>query len=413
MFFVQFVTGGAFVKSARPRLLFISRNLPPLIGGMERLSQHIVLELASRADLEVIGPPGCRAFLPSGADVREIGSSRLGRFLIGAAWRVFRAALVGRFDWVIAGSGLVAPIALLAARLRRGRCAVYLHGLDIVVEHRMYRWVWLPLIRRIDLCLVNSRNTADLAMRAGVPAERIHVLHPGVTSVPTVNSDVAEAWRDRLGLKGKKVMLSVGRLTRRKGLLEFVESALPAIVARNPQAVLVVIGNEAPDALAGRAEGIGTQIREAASRRGLEDHLKMLGPCDQAELDAAYQASDLLVFPVRPMKGDVEGFGMVAVEAAAHGLPTVAFSVGGVSDAVETGASGWLADPGDYATFAAYVSEALSAAASPVTSASCRQFAQRFAWSLFGQRLRKYLQIDPSNSHPSDIRTPSGERSNR
>lgn len=378
------------MNPVHPRMLVVSRNLPPLVGGMERLNHHVVLELARRAHLEVVGPPGCGAWMPDGAVVRETGSSGLGRFLLRAAWNAFGAALSRPLDFAFAGSGLVAPIVLIAARMRRARCVVYLHGLDIVVPHPVYRRVWLPLIRRFDLCLTNSRNTAELALRAGVPAERISVLHPGVEPAPESSPDPAAAWRSHHGLNGRKVLLSVGRLTRRKGLLEFVERALPGIVAADPRAVLVVIGDEASDALAGRAEGMSDQIRRAASERGLDAHVMLLGPCHEVELNAAYQGSDLLVFPVLEVPGDVEGFGMVALEAAAHGLPTVAFAVGGVPDAVAPGESGWLVKPGDYVAFAARTLEALSPAGS-VSAQTCRRFAGQFAWSSFGMRLWDYL----------------------
>ncbi|WP_209619907.1 glycosyltransferase family 4 protein [Frateuria flava] len=374
----------------RPRILIVSRNLPPLIGGMERLNHHLVLELSNRADLEIVGPPGCRTSMPLGVSVREAGSSSLRGYLMGAARQTLYAALGQRFDWVLAGSGLVAPLALMAARLRRSKCAVYLHGLDIVVRHPTYQRVWLPLIRRFDLCLANSRNTAVLAAQAGIPADRIRVLHPGVELESELTADAATNWRARHGLQERPVMLSVGRLTPRKGLLEFVQSVLPVIVGRHPKAVLVVIGNEAPDALAGRAEGITAQIRSTAEKLGLASNLIFLGMCDQAELNAAYQGSDVLVFPVRQMAGDVEGFGMVAVEAAAHGVPTVAFSVGGVSDAVEPGVSGWLVEPGDYAAFAERTLDALSPARS-VRPDGCRRFARQFAWPVFGEQLWELL----------------------
>jgi len=363
------------------------------MGGMERLNQHIALELAAKVSLGVVGPPGCRASMPRGVDVLETGSARLGRFLLGATLEGLRSTFCRRFDWVLAGSGVTAPIAWIASRLSRARYAVYLHGLDIVVPHPIYRRLWLPLIRRVDLCLVNSRNTAELAVRAGVPAQRIRVLHPGVELTSPKAPAAAAAWRERYGLAGKKVMLSVGRLTRRKGLLEFVELSTPAIVAEDPRAVLLVIGNEAPDALVGNAQGISSEIRQAASRQGLEDHLILLGPSNEADLEAAYEGADVLVFPVRSLPHDVEGFGMVAVEAATHGLPTVAFSVGGVSDAVETGVSGWLVEPGDYAAFAGRINDVLSPKASPVTPESCRRFSERFAWPLFGQRLLDHLGI--------------------
>src|SRR5690348_15855609 len=100
------------------RMLVVSRNLPPLVGGMERLNHHVVLELARRAHLEVVGPPGCGARMPDGVVVCETGSSGLGRFLLRAAWNAFGAALSLPLDITCAGSRLVAPIVLIAPRMR-------------------------------------------------------------------------------------------------------------------------------------------------------------------------------------------------------------------------------------------------------------------------------------------------------
>ena len=112
-------------------------------------------------------------------------------------------------------------------------------------------------------------------------------------------------------------------------------------------------------------------------------------PCDDASLSAAYRAANVHVFPVREISGDVEGFGMVAVEAAAHGLPTVAYAVGGVPDAVSDGVSGALVEPGDSAAFADAASRWLHA--DNDARAACRVFAERFAWPRFDAEIRRVL----------------------
>jgi phosphatidyl-myo-inositol dimannoside synthase len=81
---------------------------------------------------------------------------------------------------------------------------------------------------------------------------------------------------------------------------------------------------------------------------------------------------------------DIEGFGMVAVEAAAHGLPTVAFSVGGVPDAVSDGCCGKLIRPNDNISFAQAVIELIKEGASPKPTDECRKFAELFQWNEFG-----------------------------
>jgi phosphatidylinositol alpha-1,6-mannosyltransferase len=103
----------------------------------------------------------------------------------------------------------------------------------------------------------------------------------------------------------------------------------------------------------------------------------------------AYMAADVLVFPVQEIPGDIEGFGMVAIEAAAHNLPTVAFAVGGVPDAVRDGISGALVARGDNESFARATIKFLDPRSGLRTDS--RQFAESFCWQKFGQRLRSIL----------------------
>jgi phosphatidylinositol alpha-1,6-mannosyltransferase len=295
---------------------------------------------------------------------------------------------------VLAGSGLAAPLALLAARSVGARAAVYLHGLDVVVASRTYQALWLPCIRRCDLALVNSANTAALARERGVPAQRLRVLHPG-TEMPVLDRAAAAAFRARHGLGERPLLLSVGRLTQRKGLAEFVTQALPAILRRHPDALLATIGDEASDALHTRAGSERERILAAADAAGVGAHLRFLGRCSDADLSAAYQAADVHAFPVRDLPGDVEGFGMVALESAAHGLPTVAFRVGGVPEAGRAGVTGALVAPGDYAAFADAIAAQLERGRDAASEAACRGFAAGLRWEVFGARLRRILEIAP------------------
>ena len=106
------------------------------------------------------------------------------------------------------------------------------------------------------------------------------------------------------------------------------------------------------------------------------------------ELDDAYFAADVLIFPVQERENDIEGFGMVAIESAAHGLPTVAFSVGGVPDAVADGCCGKLIPADDNIAFAQAVIDLLSRQSSPVQVDACLNFAESFQWDAFGNQLR-------------------------
>ncbi len=373
-----------------PTLILISRNLPPLRGGMERLNLHMALGLADDFHVVILGPRGARAALPSTIDVRECGNGRLASFLLSACVQALLVAIRSSPAWVVAGSGLTAPLAWLAARVSRARAAIYVHGLDIVVQHPLYRALWLPFVRRMDVCIANSSNTARLAREVGVPEQRIAVIHPG-TALPEVmpSADVVADFRQKHALEGRRVLLSVGRMTARKGLREFVLRSLPTILRVHPNALLMVVGDEAPDALAGSAQGAWSRLLAEAGAAGLAGALTHLGPVDDEQLAVAYACSDVHVFPVRELPGDVEGFGMVAIEAAAHGLPTVAFAVGGVPDAVADRVTGHLVNAGDYDAFASHVIKILNGdrGRADVLVAHARAF----TWTEFNRRMRAVL----------------------
>jgi phosphatidylinositol alpha-1,6-mannosyltransferase len=282
-------------------------------------------------------------------------------------------------------------MAWAAARLTGARLAVYLHGLDIIAPSRVYQSLWLPFIRACDLILVNSTNTAKLAIARGADGARVQVLHPG-TEVPELDAASGLEFRKAFGLADRPILLSVGRLTRRKGLAEFVAQALPLIVALHAEAVLLIVGEEASDALHRPAGSERERIAAAAKAANVESSVMFIGRRDDAGLRAAYQAAQVHVFPVLEQPGDVEGFGMVALEAAAHGLRTVAFAVGGVPDAVNDPDTGKLVPPGAYQLMADAIASALSSPQTDAARERARSFAVAKDWAAFGKRLRSLVQ---------------------
>lgn len=401
----------------RPRVLLVTRNLPPLVGGMERLNWHMAAELSKIADVHIVGPAGSAAVAPAGIPVREASLKPLWKFLLRARSLARREARAWQPDVVLAGSGLTTPVVRSAARTCGARMAVYVHGLDVAVRHPVYRAVWLPSIRRMDRVIANSHATAKLCESIGVDATKIGIVYPGVDlpvaaghpspsrvaaspddSPPSARRGSHEArgdalsaaqdFRQRRNLGDGPLLLSVGRLSTRKGLREFVANCMPRIVAACPDAMLLVVGGEPSDALHAKAQ-TAADIEATAAEMGIANNVHLVGKVLDDELDAIYRAVDVHVFPVRDVPGDVEGFGMVAVEAAAHGVPTVAFAVGGVMDAVAEARSGRLVMAGDYAAFAEAVLQSLKE--SDALRAPCVEFADGFAWPRFGHGVATQL----------------------
>ena len=410
------------MNEPRTRILLVTRNLPPLVGGMERLNWHMAEELAKVADVRIVGPDGSAALAPVAIAVREAPLKPLWKFLWRARSLARSEARGWKPDLVLAGSGLTAPIARSAARACGARMAVYVHGLDIAVRHAIYRAVWLPAIRRADRVIANSHATAELCRVAGVDPARIGIVHPGVDMPRDVYEPSpgatrhprpagegnrseplsprergrgegpdprdAASFRERHALGGRPLLLSVGRLSARKGLREFVTRALPRIVAAQPDVMLLIVGDAPNQALHAETQ-TPASIKAAADAAGVGDCIHFLGKVSDEELLALYRTADVHIFPIREILGDPEGFGMVAVEAAAHGLPTVAFATGGVIDAVAEAASGHLVELGNYATFAETVVRTL--AEREQLRSSCIDFARRFAWPKFGEAFAEQL----------------------
>ncbi len=370
----------------RPSVLLITRNFPPLTGGMERLMQHAAQGIAEWAELDIIGPRGCAAAAPAGCEVREVPAS-LGGFVTRGALAAWSACARRRYDLVIGGSGLAAPI-LRLLQVRYGvTTAVFVHGLDLVVDNAAYQHLFVPCLRRADLVIANSRNTMALARERGVAQDRLCVVNPG-TDIPDLSQ---LAGRDdfcaRHDIPFQQILLFAGRLTRRKGLSRFIEHCLAPIVAAKPQAGLVVVGDNPGDSLNKLGE-MGLVLERVAAL-SLADKVRFLGQVSDAELLAAFAAADLQVFPLLDVPGDVEGFGMVAIEAAACGTPTIAFRSGGVADAIGEG-SGKLVTADDYAGLTRTILEQLDAGADHWAD-SCRAHAEKFGWPHFHQHLHLAL----------------------
>lgn len=340
--------------------------------------RHAVDALAADWECHVVGPRGCRPFLPAASKVIELPAG-LPWFPLLALPIVVALAARHRYRLCVAGNGLVGPLAALGAALSRCPWLAFIHGLDLVAPSRVYQALFVPILRLARMLVANSRHTAQVAAQRGVAGERIRILAPGV-ALPLM------AARPDLPRTGPPRMLSVGRLVERKGLAEFIERSLPRVLKRFPQARYVIVGAE-PEHAALSARGTRARIVAAAAAAGATACVELVGAVSDEHLEAHYAAADVLVFPSRGDGADIEGFGMVVVEAAAHGVPAVAFDVGGVADATSPD-SGVLIEAGDYDRFANAIVAILEGALPRVSAAGCLAHAQRHSWERYAAALR-------------------------
>lgn len=374
----------------RQSILVVTRNYPPLTGGMERLMQHSVEALSSRFDVTLIGPSGCGESAPENVTIIECPASPFS-FLVMALLKGWQAARRTSFDIVLGGSGLVGPVTFFLSRTAKARSVICVHGLDLVVDNWVYQRLFVPFLRHHHLVVANSQNTRRIAIDKGSLPGQVRVVNPGSTIPPESVLGNAVSLRKSLGLEDSKIVLSVGRIVRRKGLVEFLENSWPRIIALRPDAMLMIVGESPDDALLKDRQG-RERLLDAIKRCG-KDTVRFLGAVDDKVLWSCYAAADALVFPLIRVKGDVEGFGMVAIEAAASGTPTVAFPVGGVVDAVADGINGTLVPEGDYEAFADAVVSICKGG--PPSRSDCRNYALKFSWDVHREKLLSILPPGP------------------
>ncbi|MFB7824709.1 glycosyltransferase family 4 protein [Streptomyces hydrogenans] len=235
--------------------------------------------------------------------------------------------------------GAAAPLGLMAPALRKAgakRLVATTHGHEA-------GWAQLPaarqLLRRIgegtDTITYLGEYTRTRISSALTPAAagRMVQLPPGVDEKTFHPGSGGDEVRARLGLTDRPVVVCVSRLVPRKGQDTLIR-ALPRILRRVPDAVLLIVGG-------GPYE---KDLRRLAVETGVTASVRFTGAVPWSELPAHYGAGDVFAMPCRTRRGglDVEGLGIVYLEASATGLPVVAGDSGGAPDAVLDGETGWV-----------------------------------------------------------------------
>jgi len=328
------------------RLLFVTQDFPPDVGGIQTYSWEVVCRLAGRVEaLSVLAPdrPGATSVdrdapfpvtrLPGRPDLLP-----LALLPVLPAWARRRQIDVAvHAQWQTVGASVLARA--LFGWPRRVVCAA--HGRELLFNPASawpglgaaYDRLRRGLLRRVDAFLPVSHYTAGLLHERGVPPDRTHVV-PNGTNPERFRPRDDTALRQRLGLSDGPLVLTVGRLVRRKGV-DTVLRALPAIAEACPDVTYLIAGT-GPDR---------TRLERLADRLGIQDRVHFVGQVDHDRLSLYYSAADLFVMPAREDPPDVEGFGLVFLEANACGTPVIGARTGGIPDAVQDGETGLLVPP--------------------------------------------------------------------
>ncbi|MDB5104242.1 MAG: glycosyl transferase group 1 [Fibrobacteres bacterium] len=329
------------MPSPRP-ILLVTRNFPPTRGGIETLAAELVRHGLTRRDRIVllhIGQPACDTPPPGLLAYHHFPGTGRWASLFCAAWIVPWLALTYRPSLIVHMQVTTGLGGLIASTLTGVPYLILCMGLEVLPGGiPLWRALRGGVLRRARRVISISRFTDSLAAAFGVPADRRQVLTLGTRLFPDIPAEPDRAALFGLESAGAFVALSLSRLVPRKGVDMAIEAA--ALVAERRKDFLYCIGGSGPDL---------PRLKKRVADKGLERHVRFLGRVPDEHMGACYARADLFVLPSRSSVNppDVEGFGIVFLEAGACGTPSLGGNSGGVPDAVIDGKTGFLVDPED------------------------------------------------------------------
>jgi phosphatidyl-myo-inositol dimannoside synthase len=280
---------------------------------------------------------------------------------------------------------------------------VYVHGEELasIGTSRELRWMTRQVLRGADFVIANSRHTQLLLHNEWqLEANRIHLFYPGVDTCRFVPAPRDDEVRDRLGWAAHPVVLTVGRLQRRKGQDQLIR-ALSTIRRRVPDVLYAIVG-----------DGEERQRLESmVIAEGVTEHVQFYGEMSDAQIIECYQQCDLFALPNREVDGDFEGFGMVLLEAQACGRPVLAGTSGGTSETMRVPETGRLVGCDEPEPLAEAVIELLLDPKNreQMGSAARRWVVEHFDWESLSKQAQRLFELDDASSRPTVGGEPDAE----
>ena len=353
---------------------------------MQRVAMELHEQLASRGDVVL-------------DDIILRGSLRMS-YLLGLPFLfkvyrdVKRKALHGEIDVVLFSSMATASMALFLRKTLEPLgipMVAVAHGLDVTKPGIHQRFIG-RVFDALAAVLPVSRATGAACHERGMPLDKIHVLPNGVdvsrfsplTDFDSMRREMKAHLDDPahpLLPEDALLLCSVGRQVERKGFAWFVDQVMPLL----PEDVHYWMAGDGPEA---------EHIAAAIDQHDLHNRVRMLGRIAEEDLTRLYRGADLFIMPNIPVEGDMEGFGVVMLEAGLSGLPTIASRLEGIRDVITEGENGHMVESGDAWAF----SEAIMAyyhnrpAMREAALHAARHTARLFCWAAVAERYVKTLR---------------------
>lgn len=314
-------------------ILFITRKYPPSIGGMQKLSFELTTNIGKKINSHIISWGHSQVFFPY--------------FYLVALLRSLLIIIKNDINLIHIGDPLLSPLGLIFKYLFKKPIVANIHGKDITFPNEFYNFAIYKILKKYDGLICISKHIKGILISKGIPEDKIITIPVGINPE---NFKAIINKRDSLkkiegvikkNLRYKKILLSVGRLIERKGFAHFIENILPRVLKRKKDIVYFIVGD-------GKHR---KKIRKIICQLNLQDKVFLFRQVNSNLLHLIYSSSDLFIMPNIPVRGDMEGFGIVILEAGLHKLPTVASDLEGIRDAIKNEENGFLVKYNDFNKF--------------------------------------------------------------
>lgn len=315
------------------KLLCISRRYYPSLGGMSTFCSAVFPRI-NKDDFEVT--------------LLVLGKTQIHLFWFFPYVIFYLICNAKKYDAIFVGDLLMCLTGHVCKKFSpKTKRLVAVHGLDITYANRIYQWYIRKYAKdSFDIYVCNSDATKQLLTNRGI--------YNTITIPSGVNKDRyngfkrnKDAFLKKYGKsKDRDIILTAGRLVKRKGVNWFVRNVVPSLP---DNALYVIVGNGSDCEL----------IKQAIRENNLEKKVLMITDASDEELNACYLNADIFVMPNIKVENDMEGFGLVAIEASLAGNMVIAANVDGISTAVIEGKNGYLVESQNKEAFLEKIREIL------------------------------------------------------
>ena len=365
-------------KPIEMKILFISRAYPPIVGGIENQNYDLSVWLGKIASVKIIANKKGRKFLP-----------------FFAPYALFYALFnLGKFDAILLGDCILSFIPFFTKLFSKKPVLSVAHGLDVNYNSASlgvwyekilvatYQGLWVKIfLPRVDHCIAVGNETVRVLKSVNIAEEKITFIPNGIDITKFQNISIRADLEKFLGidLNGKYVLMTSGRLAKRKGVAWFIRNVMPEL----PENIFYVINGDGPDK---------QNILDAIKETGLEKRVKPIGYKGNDVRDMLFHTCDIFIQPNIKIPGDLEGFGLSVIEAAYCGIPVIAARLEGLKDAIKDNQNGFSIETEDVSGYLKKINELLA------DDEYRKNFGQRarqyvlnnFAWDKIAKR---YLEV--------------------